>query len=992
MSNHRSQRGFAKVPPLLALLLLGALLAPIPAAAQTSTSSIRGVVRDDSGPLTNATVEAVGVGSGFRYTATTGANGNFSLGGLQPGVYRLTVSSEAYPPQTREVQVLVGQDVEAEFVLTPGEVFTESVTVVGDDVQLLLETRTSEIATNITTQQIESLPQNNRNFLGLAALAPGVRFTDNQDESGQKFRSGGTDSRQINVFIDGLSYKNDLLQGGAFMQDSSRGNPFPQNAVQEFRVLTQNYKAEYEKAAAAVISAVTKSGTNALHGDLLYLTQDKSMVDQDDFSRDRGDKKPDYDREQIAFSIGGPIVQDKLHYFLSYESNEQDRAATVFYGSSFATAPANVRQLLGQYDTGILLSPFESDLYFGKLSWQPTAGQTLNTTVHVRDEQEVKGFGGQRTIDGAESFEVGTDAIVAKHTWILGNALNEASGTFQKLQWNPSALNSNTPRQNYIGILDVGGKDATQDFQQDRIGFRDDVSYSATWRGAHTFKTGVSVNWLDYSVSKNTFENGLFEYRSDEQWQFPFQARVGFGDPELEFSNTQAGIYLQDDWQIGSHLTLNLGVRWDYESNMINNDYRTPPELVNALQNACRTYNQPVGGQTTWCLRDFLDLSRYTTDGNDRDPYYGMIQPRLGFAWDVRGDARTVVFGGWGKYYDRVILNDIFDEQYRQQYKIYSFCFSADGSPTPGCGVPALAWRPEYLSAEALRQLIASGQAPGPEIFLVDNEMRPPRSDQWTLGVRHQLGNWLASLSYAGVRGYNNLMYFFGDLPPGTQFGDRFGNNVPVPGYARVFTTSTARRTWYDGYFLTLDRPLTAGGRWGFNLAYTYAEAEQTGTDNPGEGVAFGAFDYLNPDSLYRFPGTNDERHRLVMSGIVSLPANFRVSSLITLGSGVPFTIFDDSVPPFTVRWNEGRPAKEDFIIPDAWTYRSVDLRLEWQAPTIADRVGISLIGEGFNVFNFDNYGCFEGFKPRPPAESRLGQPNCEFNTRRFQAGVRVEF
>ena len=973
---------------LLLLLLLGAVCG---ARAQTNTSSIRGVVLDQSGPIAEATVEAAATQSGFRYTATTGPDGSFSLAGLTPGVYILTVSSSAYAPQSRTVQVLVGQDVDADFVLSPDQVFTEEVSVVGEAVQLLVETRTSEIATNVTTQQIESLPQNNRNFLGLAALAPGVRFTDDQDASGQKFRSGAADARQVNVFIDGLSYKNDLLQGGAFMQDSSRGNPFPQNALQEFRVLTQNYKAEYEKAAAAVITAITKSGGNDFHGDVFYLFQDKGFVSQDDFSRDRNEEKADYKRDQYGLSLGGPIQQDKLHFFLSYERNEQDRNATVFRGSSFDFAPANVQQFLGGFDTGVLVSPFESDLYFGKLSWQPTSGQTLFATFHRRDEQEIKGFGSQRTIDGAESFEVGTDAFVAKHTWVIGNLLNEVSGTFQTLQWSPTALASDSPRQNFIGILDVGGKDATQDFQQDRIGLRDDLSTALTWRGDHNVKTGVSVNWLDYSVEKNTFENGLFEYRSDEQWQFPFQARVGFGDPALEFSNTQVGFYLQDDWRLGN-LTLNLGVRWDYESNMINNDYRTPPELVAGLQNACRDYGTPVGGQTTWCLRDFLDLSRYTTDGNDRDPYYGMVQPRLGLAWDVQGNGKTVVFGGWGKYYDRVILNDIFDEQYRQQFKIYSFCFSADGSPAPNCGVPALAWRPEYLSADALRGLVASGQAPGPEIFLIDNEMRPPRSDQWTLGVRRQFGNWLTGLSYAGVRSYNNLMYFFADLPPGTRFEDRFGNNVQVPGYARVFYASTARRTWYDGIFLNIDRPMI-DGKWGFNLAYTYAEAEQTGTDNAGEGVAFGAFDYLNPDSLYRFPGTNDERHRLIMSGTVSLPASFQFSSIITLGSGLPFTVFDDSVAPFRVGWNEGRPEKQDFIIPDAWTYRSVDLRLEWQAPAIGNNVRVSLIGEVFNAFDFDNYGCFNDSIPRlPNVNQDFGEPRCEFNTRRFQAGARVGF
>jgi hypothetical protein len=236
------------------------------------------------------------------------------------------------------------------------------------------------------------------------------------------------------------------------------------------------------------------------------------------------------------------------------------------------------------------------------------------------------------------------------------------------------------------------------------------------------------------------------------------------------------------------------------------------------------------------------------------------------------------------------------------------------------------------------------------------------------------------------------MLWFFGDLPPGTRFEDRFGNNVGVPGYARVFTASTAGERWYDAIYLTLDKPMTAGGKWGLNLAYTYAEADRTGTDNPGEGVAFGAFDYLDPESLYRFPDTNDERHRLVVSGTYLLPFDFQISSLITLGSGTPFTIFDDSVAPFTVRWNEGRPPQDSFIVSDQWAYRSVDLRLEWAAPPIKD-VRVTLIGEGFNVFDYDNGGCFESFKPRlPSVNERFGEPNCEFNTRRFQAGARVSF
>jgi hypothetical protein len=258
--------------------------------------------------------------------------------------------------------------------------------------------------------------------------------------------------------------------------------------------------------------------------------------------------------------------------------------------------------------------------------------------------------------------------------------------------------------------------------------------------------------------------------------------------------------------------------------------------------------------------------------------------------------------------------------------------------------------------------------------------------------VRQQLGNWHGSLSYVNVRGYNGLIYFFADLPPGTPFENRFGGNVPIPGFGRAFYTSSTRRTWYDGVFLTLDRPVSADGRWGFNFAYTYAEAEQTGTDNAGEGVAFGAFDFASFADLDRTPGTNDERHRVVASGIVRLPANFQVSSLITLGSGLPYTIFDDSTAPFTVRWNEGRPPKEDFIIPDAWAYRSVDLRLEWQAPPVRG-TALTLIGEAFNVFDYDNYNDFNRFRPRLPAVNEdFGEPTVEFNTRRYQVGARVSF
>ena len=252
----------------LAALLAAAIAAPL--AAQKTTGSIRGTVVSDTGLVAAAKVAAVNADSGFTRDAVADANGSFTLPGLTPGTWKVTVSADSFHDQATTLQVLLGQEVAVTFTLVPTQVVSEQIEVVGQATRAQIDTRGSTIEANITPQQIENLPQNNRNFLNFAALAPGVRFTDNQDEAGQKFRGGGQDARQVNVFIDGLSYKNDLLQGGAFMQDSSRGNPFLQNAVQEFRVLTQNYKAEYEQAAAAVITAVTRSGGNAFKGDLFY--------------------------------------------------------------------------------------------------------------------------------------------------------------------------------------------------------------------------------------------------------------------------------------------------------------------------------------------------------------------------------------------------------------------------------------------------------------------------------------------------------------------------------------------------------------------------------------------------------------------------------------------------------------------------------------------------------------------------------------------------
>jgi len=219
------------------------------AAAQTVTGTIRGRVVNESGAaVTSATVTARNPETGATRVALSNADGTYVLAGLQPGTYEIGVSMIGYSAPPRSVRVLIGQSLSMDLALQPQAIEVAGINVIGTRA---IETKTSEIATNVTEEQIEGLPQGERNFLNFAALAPGI--TVSRDELNKNISAGGLSASKINVFIDGASFKNDVLEGGVHGQDASRGNPFPQIALQEFRVLTQNFKAEYQRAASAVI-------------------------------------------------------------------------------------------------------------------------------------------------------------------------------------------------------------------------------------------------------------------------------------------------------------------------------------------------------------------------------------------------------------------------------------------------------------------------------------------------------------------------------------------------------------------------------------------------------------------------------------------------------------------------------------------------------------------------------------------------------------------
>ncbi|HEX9982230.1 MAG TPA: TonB-dependent receptor [Thermoanaerobaculia bacterium] len=920
----------------LFLALFGTL-----AYGQTTTSTIRGVVQDESGnPFPGAVLVATNAASGFRHTATAGSTGNFQLVGLTPGTYTIEVSATSYKESTRNVTLRVGQTLDLDFRLTPDLVLTESITVVGSEA---VETRTPELGTNVSPLQIESLPQNDRNFLNFAALAPGVLV--GTDDLRKEIRAGAQSSSATNVFIDGVSFKNDVIQGGVVGQDASRGNPFPQNAVQEFRVITQNYSAEYQKASSAIITAITKSGSNTMSGDAFFYYQDKSLVADDPLTG----ANPEYQRNQYGFSVGGPIVRDRLHYFFSYEANDQDRENTVTIGSGFESNPTLRNELLGH--TGTFVSPFRSDLAFAKASFQPGSSQLFDWSANFRRETDIRGFGDQTSRDSAENVKNDVWGTALRHQFTASTLLNELSLSYQDFAWNPQPLNMDEVGRVYENqgggvVLRIGGRDTEQQIGQQRLALRDDVTFtSLDFHGSHSLKIGGNVEQLDYTVTKYFEENPRYFFKDGISATIPYKARWGYGNPDLSADNTQYGIYGQDDWAVGNKLILNLGLRWDYETNMFDTDYVTPLEVRQRLSDSFP--------------------ANYFTDGDDREPKTDMFQPRLGFSYDLFANGRTVAFGGAGRYYDRNLFNNTLDERFRLQHVVGEFLFSPDGS------VPGTAkWDPKYLTREGLLELQASGITGRPEVFLVDNNTEVPYSDQWNIGVRQTFGNMVAAASYSNIKSYNGFTYIWGA-------GFCCPNPPFDPNYSNVLISNDDVRTWYDAVYLTLDRPFS--GRYGFNVAYTWSDAEQIGGD-------LFSLDRRVPTDYARYgtPGTME--HRIVANAIVAIPWDVRASTLIQYSSGEKFRYHD---------FPNGFCGDNNCYVPRAgegpsWT--TVDLRFEKDFRFASTyRIGATI--EAFNVFNEARYRSFEDFNP-PEGNPNLGKPRdiVVGSQRRFQFGIRLGF
>jgi outer membrane receptor for ferrienterochelin and colicin len=614
------------------------LLLPLSAEAQVATALVEGRVLDPSGaPAPGATVTLRHLGTGASRTAVANTSGLYRIAALPVGPYEVQVELTGFVTQVRSGIVLrVGQQASLDFTLAVAPV-QELVTVQAD--APMIQTTKSALGATITTRQIDELAVADRNFSSLAYLVPGVANTSGgSDDAETGIGSSGAKGTGNTFLIDGLSADGDALS-------ESRGL-YSLDAIAEYEVLTTQYSAEFGQASGAVLNVVTRSGTNDVQGRVFgyYRADELSANDpfvQADPVTGETEEAP-FSQKVFGGTLGGPIVKDRTFFFLSYDHTLRDETAVVAVDQQILTA-------LGVNSETSLPRPMRRPLVMGKLVHQLSPDQSLTARYRL-DHRSEENF----QVGGTFTGEVGATVtrtnqdIGLLHTWVISpETLNEVRFQYA---WQPNDITDvNCPDCPFIsrpGFYTGKAASFPQEFSETRFQVMD--TYSFSLGSDHFLKAGVDYSkiGLDGFVEQNF--DGFFIFQTVAPFDpadpttHPLIWQGSEGDPSFDVDNDIVALFLQDQWRLAPNLTLNLGLRWDYEHSVATKDNKAN------------------------------------------------FGPRLHFVWDPWKNGETAIRGGYGRYYDQVFLNVILFSELLDGSLTTTTLFQP-GYPDPfvgGAGIP----------------------------------------------------------------------------------------------------------------------------------------------------------------------------------------------------------------------------------------------------------------------------------------------------------------
>jgi outer membrane receptor protein involved in Fe transport len=982
----------------LTVLLVASSAMSISVFGQTSnTGTVTGVVQDEKGALLpGASVKLVNLGTNSERMATTTSEGVYEVTQLVPGNYRLEIQATGFAKYVQEpVVVNVLQRTTANANLKVGGI-GETVTVTGESTALV-ETTKTDVSGVIDQRRLENLPVNGRSFASLAVLIPGATLQPSFDPTKARvgtFSVGGSTGRNLNITIDGGDNKDNAV--GGILQN------FSMEGIQEFALSTQRFSAANGRSGGALLSVVSKSGSNAFHGSAFGFFRDDALNANAPklLAEARGDstegaEKPPFNRQQFGGSFGGPIKKDRAFFFGAIERTRER-------GNSFVAADDQDKisflEPFGYQAVSLLPQPFNDWQYTVKGDFVLSPKHQLVVRFAGQNNDALNDQAGFLIVrtdlsGGNESLNTLYNFLTSLTSTVNATTVNQFTYQYQTFD---NRINATTDLNLLTfpdGLLVGRNGNVPQQTIQKKHQFHDDLSWN---RGNHGFKFGGDFTYVPKLGGLFAFNSAPeydFNFNADEIALNPGQFPQGFhttqirpgpitcgafadtlnctqadldgigvvaqivlsgGDPafNLREGAKQFAAYFQDDWKITPRLTLNLGVRYDVDFGFVDSAHAAENRTFQAL----RIIGSP--------------FARKTVDDDKNN-----LSPRVGFAWDFRGDGRSVIRGGYGIYYDQSFLNVPLFAVQQANPEIYATFFNDGANLSIDSPAPVVP-----------RPLV--NPLPNTRGRMLDPDFESPYTQQWNLGFAQEFGkNMALEFDYVHILGLHEFSGLDINPRPGPLLGlDRsdptppnsarilapqfaahaaeliqaFGTATP---FARISVAQSDSRSRYDAFTVAFKKRYA--DKFQLNAHYTLAKSQAWFGATADFGLVpqnqFAKFDPINFG-----PTGEDERHRFVLSGIFDLPWAFQVAPIFQVASARPYSIFpsclcDINKDGVTNDRESVNPAVDDqhpLPLNDhrGDNFSQLNVRVS-KFFNFGETKKLGLFFEAFNVFNTGNFG-----------------------------------
>jgi hypothetical protein len=921
-----------------------ALTLATPASAQVSTFDLSGTALDQSNAvLPGATLSLRNTKTGLARTEVTDDRGRYHFIALPVvGEYSVKIELPGFGAEERAGLVFQANTKPVIDFMLKVAGLAEATTVRG--AAPILETRKAELSLTVDQQKIETMPLNGRNYLDLANFANGVHGAATRGDLSVNGQLG----RNIDYVVDGVSNK--VIEWG----DASKTG-LSLDVVQEFQVITSQFSAEFGHSLGGIVSAVTKSGTNEFHGTGYIYDRPGALDAKNGLT---GTRTP-FNQQQFGAVVSGPIVKDRTHFIGSFEGTNQDSEVVVTSVLKPGAFPATMNRNQG----------------FAKATHRLASNHNAQLRFNYDNNQGVgnnNSFGGLVLPDGGTRSKRASWELQGTATSVLSPAtVNEARFQYSRFV-NESTNLAPGPRVIYTGLGTYGANNGSpQDIRENRIQFNDKLSRDF---GAHRTFAGVDMSRIAKtgvfnadSVGVYTFAAGTpYPFDASNPATFPAQFTQGFTDPRrpitlhrdfapfdfagIDRSYTNVDLFAQDDWEVRRGFTLNLGARYEKQTS--------------------------------------------SPDNNN-------VMPRTGFAWDLNKNGRTVVRGGYGRFYDQLFDNIPNTED------LFGITGNFSITLTPGGNPGVFPTFPAVLSSLPPGFGAAIGRTVTLDLGALDPSARKtPFSDQVTIGVARQLQADVAlTVDYTYLRGHD--LFRTVDLNGPSAFDTTTGasrtvaqadatrpygasSRVPGPfgiqegGFKQIRAVVSEGNGWYHGLKLNLTKRFSHNHF--YQVSYTLSRAENEQDDFGSAAQGSDPFDFR------RALASNDVPHIFVANGTYMLPHTIAFSGIVSVKSGLtvdPLAGTDLNGDGFTTD-RPGALVRNSFRMPVS---KTVDLSL---AKTLAVggphqielRMDVFNLFDAFNVVLVNNtYGRVVG----TPVGAFM-QPTRVLNPRQLQFAVRYRF